>query len=131
MSPSLVMLKEFTSSILLCDHELKLSIVEVENGLLELFHPRKILNVPLLQVLWKTYPAPSEFEHANSPLANTGSGSIVSIVAKAIEKMSMNAMNVLKTLCKNGRIVPERLKRIAKIMLMKFLIIIQPQQLRI
>ena len=67
----------------------------------------------------------------NSPLANTGSGSIVSIVAKAIEKISMNAMKELKTLCKNGRRVPERLKRIAKNTLMKFLIIIQPQQLLI
>jgi hypothetical protein len=45
------MLKEFTSSILLCDQELKVSIVEVENVLLELFDPRKILSVPLLQVL--------------------------------------------------------------------------------
>ena len=45
------MLKEFTSWILPCDHELNVSIVEVENELLELFDPRKILNVPLLQVL--------------------------------------------------------------------------------
>jgi len=98
-----VMLKEFTSSILPCDHELNVSIVEVENELFELFDPRKILNVPLLHVLWKTYPAPSEFEHENSPLANTGSGLIVSIVTKAIEKMSINAINVLSSLWKKIR----------------------------
>ena len=47
------MLKEFTSSILPCDHELNVSIVEVENELFELFDPRKILNtsVLLLKVL--------------------------------------------------------------------------------
>ena len=50
MLPSLSILRELTSAILACDHELNDSIVVVENELLlpPVFDPRKIFNVLLL-----------------------------------------------------------------------------------